>query len=85
MESLIITPANHEELALIKAVLKKMNLETKVLTDEEKEDIGMALLMSQADRSATISREEVMKKLRVQCQKPEKDEGVHDQLPNKNW
>ena len=65
MESLIITPANNEELALIKAVLKKMNLETKVLTDEEKEDMGLALLMSEADRNATTSREEVMKKLRA--------------------
>ncbi len=64
MESLIITPADKEELALIKAVLKKMNLKTKVLTEAEKEDMGLALLMSQADRSKTISKEEVMKKLR---------------------
>lgn len=63
MESLLITPADQEELALIKAVLKKMNLKAKVLTDAEKEDMGMAHLMSQADRSKTISREEVMKKL----------------------
>ncbi len=63
MESLIITPANSEELALIKAVLRKMNLKIMVLSDEEKEDMGLGLLMSQADRSKTISREEVMKKL----------------------
>ena len=64
MESLLITPANQEELALIKAVLEKMNLKTKVLTDAEKEDMGMAHLMSQADRSKTITRQEVMEKLR---------------------
>ena len=63
MESLIITPADNEELALIKAVLKKMNLKVKVLSDEEKENMGLALLMSQADRNKTIPREEVMKKL----------------------
>ena len=44
MESLIITPADNEELALIKAVLKKMNLKIKVLSDEEKENMGLALL-----------------------------------------
>jgi hypothetical protein len=63
MESLIITPADNEELALIKAVLKKMNLKIKVLSDEEKENMGLALLMNQADRNKTIPREEVMKKL----------------------
>lgn len=60
MESLIVTPADEEELALVKAVLKKMNLKTRVITDEEKEDMGLAYLMSQADRSRTISRQEVM-------------------------
>ena len=34
-----------------------------VLSDEEKEDMGLGFLMSQADRNKTISREEVMKKL----------------------
>ncbi|MGB3850115.1 MAG: hypothetical protein WA958_09125 [Tunicatimonas sp.] len=63
MESLIITPADNEELALVKAVLEKMNLKIKVLSDEEKEDMGLAFLMSQADRNKTIPREEVMKKL----------------------
>ncbi len=63
MESLIITPADDEELTLIKAVLEKMNLKIMVLSDEEKGDMGLGLLMSQADRSKTISREEVMKKL----------------------
>ena len=63
MESLIVTPANKEELALIKAVLEKMNLKTRILTDEEQEDMGLSFLMSQADRSKTVSREEVMKKL----------------------
>ena len=64
MESLIVTPNDQEELALIKAVLKKMNLKTRIITDEEKENIGLAHFMSQADRNKTISREEVMKKLR---------------------
>ena len=46
MESLIITPADNEELALIKAVLEKMNLKIRVLSDEEKENMGLGFLMS---------------------------------------
>lgn len=33
------------------------------LSDEEKEDLGLLLLMQQADRTETVSREEVMKAL----------------------
>lgn len=33
------------------------------LSDEEKEDIGLLLLMQQADRSDTVSEDEIMKAL----------------------
>ena len=33
------------------------------LSDEEKEDLGLLLLMQQADRNNTVSREEIMKAL----------------------
>lgn len=33
------------------------------LSDEEKEDLGLLLLMQQADRNETVSREEIMKAL----------------------
>ena len=33
------------------------------LTDEEKEDIGLLLLMQQTDRSDTVSEDEIMKAL----------------------
>jgi len=33
------------------------------LSDEEKEDLGLLLLMQQADRNDTVSREEIMKAL----------------------
>lgn len=33
------------------------------LTDEEKEDIGMLLLMQEADMNETVSKEEIMKAL----------------------
>lgn len=34
------------------------------LSDEEKEDLGLLLLMQQADRKETVSREEIMKALK---------------------
>lgn len=35
----------------------------EALTDEEKEDLGLLLLMQQADRSDTVSEDEIMKAL----------------------
>lgn len=33
------------------------------MTDEEKQDLGLLLLMQQADRSETVSEDEIMKEL----------------------
>lgn len=35
----------------------------KILSDEEKEDLGLLLLMQQSDRTQVVSREEVMNSL----------------------
>lgn len=41
----------------------KENEKLQSLTDEEKEDLGLLLLMQQSDRTDTVSREEIMKEL----------------------
>jgi len=38
----------------------KENARLKALSDEEKEDLGLLLLMQQSDRTDVVSREEVM-------------------------
>jgi len=63
MESLLITPSSSEDLALLRALLKKMSIEAKVLSDEEKEDLGLALMMREAKNSPRVSRSSVMQKL----------------------
>jgi hypothetical protein len=37
-----------------------------VLTDEEKEDIGMAALLKEADRSKKVSKTAILQKLKAQ-------------------
>lgn len=63
MESLIVTPRNKAEFQLIFDLLQKMRISNRVLTDEEKEDLGLGLLMKQVDRTQKVSREEIMAKL----------------------
>jgi hypothetical protein len=64
MESLIVTPAREEDLGLIKRLLERFNARFRVLSEEEKEDIGLLALMAEADPNDTVSEEEVMKILR---------------------
>ncbi len=63
MDALIIKSKNLADLNLIKELVSKMGLESKSLSKEQIEDLGLALLMKEADRSKTVSRESVMEKL----------------------
>lgn len=63
MDALIIKSKNRSDLKLISDLVKKMGLESKSLSEEEIEDLGLTILMKQADRSKTIPRETVMRKL----------------------
>lgn len=65
MKSIIITPRNKSEEKLLSDLFKKMGIGTMVLSAEEKEEMGLARLMAQADRKQKVSRETIMKKLSV--------------------
>ena len=63
MESIIISPRPKDEVKIIQDLLVKMNLSSKIITDEQKEDMGLLMMMKEADRNDKVSREDVMKKL----------------------
>ena len=60
METLIIQSENSRDIKLLKEIVTKMGLKSAQLTQEQAEDIGLSLLMKDADRSKTISRQTVM-------------------------
>lgn len=64
MQSYVLTPQNQAEQQQLAQFLTQSHIPAKVLTDEEKEDIGMLLLMSEVDVNDTVSEEEVRKILR---------------------
>ena len=64
MELVIITPRNKKELEFISSLLTKLGINSKKLNLEEKEDLGLALRMKEADRSKKVSEDIVMKKLK---------------------
>ena len=63
MSTFFVTTNTKSEERLLSEMLKKMRFKAKVLSDEEKEDIGLFLLMREADRTKIVSRESVMAKL----------------------
>ena len=64
MESLVVTPKNSAELKFLSELLNKMGLKTVKLSDEVKENMGLAYLMSQADRNDIIDTEDFKKSLK---------------------
>ena len=65
MKSLVITPKDTKELNFISELLQKMGISSKVLSEEEKEDAGLLLMMQESDKNDTVSRQEIVSKLRV--------------------
>lgn len=63
MKSIVITPKDAHELKFLSELLEKLGISLRVLTEGDKEDIGMSILMNEVDRSSKVSREEVMKRL----------------------
>ena len=64
MSSLIISTKNAKELQFVRDLLDKLNIHNKILSVEEKEDLGMSALMSKTDRNKKVSRDTIMKKLK---------------------
>ncbi|MDB4902468.1 MAG: hypothetical protein JWQ63_1749 [Mucilaginibacter sp.] len=63
MESIVINPKSKDEAKFTTDLLQRMNISSKVITEDEKEDFGLLMMMKEVDRNEKVSREEVMKKL----------------------
>jgi hypothetical protein len=64
MSSIVINPKSSEELKFISELLSKLGVKSKVLSDEDTEDLGLSLLMKDVDRTDIASDDEVMAKLK---------------------
>jgi hypothetical protein len=64
MKSIIISPKNLSEMRFIYELLRKLAIPSKVLSEEEKEDLGLSILMREADRTKKVKRETIMMKLK---------------------
>ena len=63
MKSILINTKSKKELDFVSELLNKLQISSRTLNSEDIEDIGMGELMKEADRTKTISRDVIMKKL----------------------
>jgi hypothetical protein len=64
MSSIVINPKSSQELKFITELLQKLGVKSKVISDEDTEDLGLSLLMKDVNRSDVVSEDEVMAKLK---------------------
>jgi hypothetical protein len=64
MKTILVLATNAAELKMIEEFLKKNKLKSRVLTDDDKEDIVLGKLMEEVDYNETILSDALLKKLR---------------------
>lgn len=65
MSSIVVNPKSQKELQFISELLNKLGVRSKVLSDEELEDLGLSVMMKDVDRSEVVTEDEIMKKLKT--------------------
>lgn len=66
MEILLIQTKNAEERKLVEEFLKKNNLQSRLLSEEDKEDVVLGSMMEETDYSDTVDTDTFLNKLRGQ-------------------
>ena len=66
MQTVLIETKDASEYNLITALLEKIKIRMKVLnlSDEDKEDLGLLMMMQEVDWNDTVSTDSVINKLR---------------------
>jgi Fe2+ transport system protein B len=67
MTSFLINIDTLEKEVNLKKLAKQLQIPLIKLSDTQKEDIGLGYLMHKANRTKTVSKEKVLKKLKAKC------------------
>ena len=58
MKSIVITPQNNDELRAVSSFLKLLKIKSQILSDSQKEDIGLWTLMQEEKDSPILNKTE---------------------------
>jgi hypothetical protein len=60
MESLLIHPDSNEDLTLLLALAKKMGISARIISEEEKEELGLLRAMEEGRASDFVPRSSIL-------------------------
>ena len=64
MESIVFNPKSKSHLKLLQELAKELGISFRVLSKEEKEDIGLLIAMEEGKKTAFVTRDKVVKYLK---------------------
>ncbi len=64
MEAIIVRPKSKKELAFISEMFKRLNINAKIINDEEKEDLALGKAISEGMKTKSVSKNTINKYLR---------------------
>lgn len=64
METILVQTENEEQIKLVQAFLEQHKLKSRVLTDEDKEDIVLGRLMEETNYNEVVDTDTFLNKLR---------------------
>lgn len=64
MKAIVIKPKSPQQARKLNAILREMGISATRVEMEQLEDIGLGLMMKEANRKQTVSRSTVMRKLK---------------------
>ncbi len=64
MKSMVITPRSQSEFKFLSDLMKKLNIMSATMTEEEIEDLGLSKMLKEVDKTKKVSRESIMNKLK---------------------
>lgn len=63
MDAVVLHPSNEEEMKLLKDFISNSHIKSRFISDEEKEDMVLGLLMQETDYDDVADAEQFIKKL----------------------
>ena len=64
MTTILIQAKDESELALLSEMLKKMHIKSKVLTEDEQEDLYFGKAMEEGLKTKVVSKDKILKVLK---------------------
>ncbi len=63
MKAVVITPKTPKEFKFLTDLLKKLNILSATMSEDELEDLGLSKMLKEVDKKKKVSRQSVMSKL----------------------